>query len=143
MRISDWSSDVCSSDLRLLRVIDQGKAAGRVGFEPDVGFEPPVARYFVGKLLCFVGKRGDIQAGGIARRRQCTGRRLQVALGIRTRRQHVVVAVQLGGQVPYPARRVPALALRGQLGFVEAHRDRSEEHTSELTSLMRSSYDVF
>src|SRR3546814_3815246 len=127
MRISDWSSDVCSSDLgdrvillqrrsyRLLRVIDQGKAAGRVGSEPDVGFEPPVARYFVGKLLGFVGKRGDIQAGGIARRRQRTGRRLQVALGIRTRRQHVVVAVQLGGQVPYPARRVPALALRGPL----------------------------
>src|SRR3546814_1209772 len=90
MRMRDWSSDVCSSDLllqrrsyRLLRVIDQGKAAGRVGFEPDVGFEPPVARYFVGKLLCFVGKRGDIQAGGIARRRQCTGRRLPVALGDR------------------------------------------------------------
>src|SRR3546814_9396585 len=107
MRISDWSSDVCSSDL-------QGKAAGRVGFEPDVGFEPPVARYFVGKLLGFVGKRGDIQAGGIARRRQRTGRRLQVALGIRTRRQYVVVAVQ-----------------------------RSEEHTSELQSLMRISYAVF
>src|SRR3546814_5933215 len=73
----------------------------------------------------------------------------------RSRRQHVVVAVQLGGQVPYPARRVPALALRCQFGFVEDHRDvrageqrietfqRSEEHTSELQSLMRISYAVF
>src|SRR3546814_9158015 len=28
MRISDWSSDVCSSDLRLLRVEGRGPAAG-------------------------------------------------------------------------------------------------------------------
>jgi hypothetical protein len=36
---------------------------------------------------------------------------------IGSRRQHLFVPVELGGQVPRPARRIPALALRGEFGL--------------------------
>src|SRR3546814_7404410 len=41
MRISDWSSDVCSSDLDLLRLFQVGKKSGFVAEERDV--RTPVA----------------------------------------------------------------------------------------------------
>src|SRR3546814_10579341 len=50
MRISDWSSDVCSSDLafpfEVLDALAKGNAAApqRIGFTPDLGGAVPVAR---------------------------------------------------------------------------------------------------
>src|SRR3546814_5592919 len=104
MRISDWSSDVCSSDLRLDALAGEGKlVADRLLHLAAV----------IGRL----GQHAD---------------RLLVLLG-----QHPshagadLVVIQRAGN---PADRI----LR--LHEVAA---RSEEHTSELQSLMRISYAVF
>src|SRR3546814_1035981 len=88
MRISDWSSDVCSSDLR--RQSDD-----------DAASQPRMA--------------GDAGAASARLRRF----RL---FGARSRSRALR---RRGGGEPYAAVR------------------RSEEHTSELQSLMRISYDVF
>src|SRR3546814_10910825 len=89
MRISDWSSDVCSSDLSTLpdfTGVERGALAGRLLLAPSV------------------------QA-------------LESAFD----------AAKYGELPPQPALEIviPSLA------------DRSEEHTSELQSLMRISYAVF
>src|SRR3546814_9177057 len=96
MRISDWSSDVCSSDL--LAQVAAGKAA--VHLADDVG-------------------RRD---GGDARARA------QPAAGGDRQLPQRFAAPGRPGRRPGPGRTRAA---------------RSEEHTSELQSLMRISYAVF
>src|SRR3546814_5055629 len=87
MRISDWSSDVCSSDLRPVRVFDDGR---QIFIEFAEGVErtdmPP---------LFVVGDTGTTEL-----------------VNYRVVGRYMIV-------------------------------DRSEEHTSELQSLMRISYAVF
>src|SRR3546814_5190725 len=98
MRISDWSSDVCSSDLRDL---DAGHRRGRVQTFLHWPLQASVHRDLRRDGLA--GDRGDQAGDGCARRldaRLAAGRR----------------------PVLHP---------------------RSEEHTSELQSLMRISYAVF
>src|SRR3546814_3960837 len=104
MRISDWSSDVCSSDLQY--AADDGKHGG-------VGVAQVVDDTLVnpGRLHRLI----QLRAGAVDHDR---------------------------GQ--------PDLLQEGQrrdqrIELVAQHRaaDRSEEHTSELQSLMRSSYAVF
>src|SRR3546814_9447195 len=99
MRISDWSSDVCSSDLQAVVDRDQiHQQAGRAGAEAALD-----------QRIDLVGaERGDDgeeadgeEAGGVP---------------------HRPLAAQPLGQ---------------------RERQRSEEHTSELQSLMRISYAVF
>src|SRR3546814_7492229 len=112
MRISDWSSDVCSSDL--------GGA-----------FSPELTQEFVqwyraqsakaGSELPDLGKT-DLTVDE-ARARQAAVDRFQRE---RSDRQNAMVAA------------IPREAARGCPVL-----DRSEEHTSELKSLMRSSYAVF
>src|SRR3546814_7671232 len=99
MRISDWSSDVCSSDLP-----ESGRAAAGLG----------------------AAHRG--RAGPAGRRRRGVGRP-QHPLYRRSRDQ----ADQRGVG---PLRRRAGVLERPGAG-------RSEEHTSELQSLMRISYAVF
>src|SRR3546814_3648250 len=109
MRISDWSSDVCSSDLgrdveHLVRKRADGAAAGCAGVEA-------FARHRVAQALLFLDAPAlDEIPGGIER-----------ALIIKQ---------------PDPQRRERADA-------VPRSPVRSEEHTSELQSLMRISYAVF
>src|SRR3546814_9517442 len=103
MRISDWSSDVCSSDL----VFGAGP------------------RQLLGQML----RRRDPARGGEIRADQ---QRCGVA-----HRQHRLVGIQEGADQPLGVR-----VLRQRLGAVLAV-GRSEEHTSELQSLMRISYAVF
>src|SRR3546814_6694632 len=99
MRISDWSSDVCSSDLVLAR----GVLHQRHGLDRQVE----------------LAQRGMQAAGdgdiALARLRAAT-------------QQHRVAGAQ---------------AQRGGIGGHVGTRLRSEEHTSELQSLMRISYAVF
>src|SRR3546814_3017000 len=110
MRISDWSSDVCSSDLRhdLAR-------SGRDGHVVDAAAPGP------GPLL---GHRDQAVAG--------PARPQEVDVGA-LRQRHLVVGV--------------AGIAEGAVGEGEQHAavadPRSEEHTSELQSLMRISYAVF
>src|SRR3546814_9946103 len=106
MRISDWSSDVCSSDLRKRRV--RGRAA---------------------PLL--VGRRPHHE-----RQRPTLRQRL-----VRQERPRVRLAVQCY-RLDIDILRPVILRLDRQRLAV-GHRQRSEEHTSELQSLMRISYAVF
>src|SRR3546814_2365748 len=106
MRISDWSSDVCSSDLHKLSRHHRWTERGfrRVEFRDDGGDRGGAAR----------GPDHDAvlpAASGIDR--SAAGRRI-------TRRAHGRAAAE------------------AQQSSV-----RSEEHTSELQSLMRISYAVF
>src|SRR3546814_7587842 len=98
MRISDWSSDVCSSDLRL-----------------QVG-------------------DGTLGSGLVGRRHLVAGLR-QGLLGGVDQRLRMVLRLDQGAAL---------LVLLGvELGILHHLLDRSEEHTSELQSLMRISYAVF
>src|SRR3546814_953354 len=109
MRISDWSSDVCSSDLRPIDDFLLGRPSSRL-----------------------VGISG-------------TGRLLKIG---------IVVAVVGAGSVGWYLHAEHQRALEEQVRIAEALRlaeersraaatARSEEHTSELQSLMRISYAVF
>src|SRR3546814_7112004 len=105
MRISDWSSDVCSSDLlrRVLRDTGQSVhgalAQGQRGCRPGDSALEMVALGADDDALC---RGGRVPDGGTRRPR---------------------------ARRPAPFRHRPA--------------GRSEEHTSELQSLMRISYAVF
>src|SRR3546814_10509611 len=90
MRSSDWSSDVCSSDL-------EGRLAGGA---------VAVAEHEVG------AGHGAVLAGGVAAGRH----------GVAVHMPHLAEAA---------------------MNVIERRLHRSEEHTSELQSLMRSSYAVF
>src|SRR3546814_3773054 len=104
MRISDWSSDVCSSDLRQHRKFAAGAGADGLDmashFQPRIGVET----HFGGLADAHVGKVGLLEIGldpGM--------RRIDQRHRWQTRDHHL----------------------------------RSEEHTSELQSLMRISYADF
>src|SRR3546814_4998089 len=107
MRISDWSSDVCSSDL----------AADRAAGMAPHAF-PELLRH-----------RGDDFAGKAPRARKALFK-------------NIVLVEQLQPEMG---------VLRRQADIVDTRRrremlrrvHRSEEHTSELQSLMRISYAVF
>src|SRR3546814_8655274 len=113
MRISDWSSDVCSADLL---AVGQGRhlvfAGARIR---PVAAAPPADR---------------VQSG----RAERDGRERHGNDG-RGYRRHLHAAV---------FRRAAAVCLcRASPGRGLAQSGRSEEHTSELQSLMRISYAVF
>src|SRR3546814_9063791 len=112
MRISDWSSDVCSSDLDRLLV------SARIGAAGD------------GALALFIV---DPQAAGVGieRYRTLDGRG---AADISLSGVLVAAGALLGAGGDAGA------ALGAAVDFAVA---RSEEHTSELQSLMRISYAVF
>src|SRR3546814_6224023 len=109
MRISDWSSDVCSSDLRA-DALDGSRSAPED--LPQAGLnEFAVLRDAVGRCVMLVGPRRQLR---------------------RNRDQLVIDAVQ----------RIESTESREDFGIRMPGR-RSEEHTSELQSLMRISYAVF
>src|SRR3546814_1763371 len=109
MRISDWSSDVCSSDLPAIGLEQDRGAQELVAVPPIAG----AARRAASAQDAFVQAVELFAVLG----------RLQSLLAARRRRP---------GLQPRFDRRI----LRIEMG-------RSEEHTSELQSLMRISYAVF
>src|SRR3546814_3063413 len=103
MRISDWSSDVCSSDLRLATPTSDDKRLPAI-LNGASGF-----LYYVA-VAGITGTRSAAEgevAAAVARIKQATALPVAVGFGVRTPDQ------------------------------------RSEEHTSELQSLMRISYAGF
>src|SRR3546814_10867628 len=135
MRISDWSSDVCSSDLfeivadledRL--ILEQRLQLG--GGESGVDLRRAIRKQVVPAMLqrdvagaAAIGRQADAdEVGGDAV--------TAVRLGVEG---DEALLVGLGD--PAIQRRFVGDGLIG--------RTRSEEHTSELQSLMRSSYAVF
>src|SRR3546814_6645752 len=127
MRISDWSSDVCSSDLRsaLSRRAARAARQHRAGDGP--GLRPGTAR-----ARAAPGRAGD----AVLRRRQ---RRRQDRARDRRRRAHGAGAGAVRGRRPRP----PHAAARRQRGEPRRAAVRSEEQTSELQSLLRISYAVY
>src|SRR3546814_4082772 len=120
MRISDWSSDVCSSDLA-----EPAEVGAAEAFEQQVESGP--------------------------RKPQCPERDENDQRVIEALPVQIVHIVEHPEEVPRPPRiaahdkkargierDIGAAVLR--IGEVDA---RSEEHTSELQSLMRNSYAVF
>src|SRR3546814_5600071 len=123
MRISDWSSDVCSSDLHAAQDQRQG----------DV-----VEHAAVGEQAMVLEHHAHVSP---VQRDAPAAHLHQVALG----EQHRAAAGPLGQMDQLEQ---GALAGAGMAGH-EQHlarpdvETRSEEHTSELQSLMRISYAVF
>src|SRR3546814_5952260 len=129
MRISDWISDVCSSDLYIvgifvfailiiINLVVITKGAGRVS---EVS-----ARFTLDALP---GKQmaidADLNAG------------LMTPEEAKARRQEVATEADFYGSMDGASKFVKGDAVAGVLIL------RSEEHTSELQSLMRNSYAVF
>src|SRR3546814_7185191 len=111
MRISDWSSDVCSSDL-VAAFSERGVAVVEELLRP--------------------AERGG---GGGLRDRAGVRRRLRLELAHRLddpRRTARITDAPAGHSI----------GLRTAVHRQDAVGERSEEHTSELQSLMRSSYAV-
>src|SRR3546814_10198244 len=107
MRISDWSSDVCSSDLLAARHLDAA-ALGRLARGGDLRRR----------------HRGAVRPAGVA----------VDALEPDRAVRHRGVEIGGGGKAAEP----PFLLIPAR-----SDNPRSEEHTSELQSLMRLSYAVF
>src|SRR3546814_6924565 len=119
MRISDWSSDVCSSDLDdVHRPRDQGLdgAAEEAGDQAQRD----------------AGAEGDDDDDGADVER--------IARAMDEARQHVA-ADGVGAEYELPASAFHPHRRRQKV--LAELLDRSEEHTSELQSLMRNSYAVF
>src|SRR3546814_9478664 len=117
MRISDWSSDVCSSDLAR-------EYAQAFGADADPTLK---TRYGLVRTLAY---------GGTAESFAEAGRELEATDRLARSRLHGENEVALYAAIA-----------RGQFHFqqlqVEPALERSEEHTSELQSLMRNSSAVF
>src|SRR3546814_8577374 len=121
MRISDWSSDVCASDLACEDVVDVAGAGVDLGAARGHRVDQRVVVVEAGAVVGAdaPGDLAQLQAHDLA---------------------HVVVAQRIERDHRGPAeegRLERALQLRPQ------QFGRSEEHTSELQSLMRTSYAVF
>src|SRR3546814_9723589 len=108
MRISDWSSDVCSSDLLSQIAVRQIAAEHRRDIDE-----------------CGIGAVDQVRLG--------VGKQPVLRQVEDQQRPHAVI----GKTLPHlgEEEHVKALGVAGEL--------RSEEHTSELQSLMRISYAVF
>src|SRR3546814_10820204 len=112
MRISDWSSDVCSSDLP--------HAPERYGLEPEQSVEvcrPEGERRYLARLIFPSGEHPAFERTG-----------------------------NVGPRTPLPLDMSPAeqeRLLADNMAMKPLSEGRSEEHTSELQSLMRLSYAVF
>src|SRR3546814_8369137 len=105
MRISDWSSDVCSSDLLDFLDLSIDEATGTAALRAE--FPNPNSALLPGQFVrarIFAGNRAD--------------------------------------GVLIPQRAVKLAADAASVMVLDA-KNRSEEHTSELQSLMRTSYAVF
>src|SRR3546814_5682183 len=118
MRISDWSSDVCSSDLQQRQQVAAGfllqaPGAGQVGF-----LQAPLVEQ--GGDDALVHSRFEVAVA-------CDGVGSRVHVPLRQGESTLTV---------WEMRRPRPMAGRGRPG------SRSEEHTSELQSLMRISYAV-
>src|SRR3546814_6746255 len=122
MRISDWSSDVCSSDLARDALVERRDLAAAaqplhhavvVQAVGDGGLP-------VGQVEALEGLEHDVRGLG-------------VEIDVELRRRGDVAAAGHRAAHHHQPRDAP-----GQRGV-----ERSEEHTSELQSLMRISYAVF
>src|SRR3546814_2948667 len=120
MRISDWSSDVCSSDLlHLCRQLDPGHHPDRADAAAQSIQE-------------------QLQRRRIVRERRAVGAR-RVQLSVEVSQRYLRAEPRGRRAAGTPAGLCQGLWLARRVDRLR----RSEEHTSELQSLMRLSYAVF
>src|SRR3546814_1665807 len=119
MRIMDWSSDVCSSDLHARRARDAG------GDDDDVGARDVLVIVRAGDLRVEARDRPDL--------RQVE--RLALRHAFDHVEQHDVAEFLLRGEQSQRSADIPGA---DQRDLLTSHGS-SEEHTSELQSLMRTS----
>src|SRR3546814_5041364 len=129
MRISDWSSDVCSSDLGKARILADRPGAARIH-----GCAHPARKR---------RKAGEprVRFGHVRRRVE----RLHRDAFRRLPGQVLALDLLVGQRLPIANGLVGHQWLPSPLGvsISSTSTPRSEEHTSELQSLMRISYAVF
>src|SRR3546814_6429520 len=126
MRISDWSSDVCSSDLDAGKQFQQGRFSGSVGSDQPKG---------LARAHGEIDARDDREAA----RRPAEVLRFECHLETFPRSRIRAKAGAPTSAVMTPMGSTwPGMMMRDII--LEAIRNRSEANTSELTSLKRISY---
>src|SRR3546814_3672474 len=122
MRISDWSSDVCSSDLAQDADGCAGKVAGRLFGQPDCDL--------------LVRRRHDCHEGTRLHGGRAAGAHFGGQVGGGADFAHA--SLEPHNPVAFEQMRLIVSCIARLAPEI-----RSEEHTSELQSLMRISYAVF
>src|SRR3546814_3859786 len=145
MRISDWSSDVCSSDLAL-DVVDAADPQRRRGLRVlDLladHLQPEPVRA-LDRRAHLVADRAFTELARIARGQAHEAQRHLREQGVGFRAGAVLAQAQLhAGRHHRAAELLQCHRVHQRLVLAHVD-DRSEEHTSELQSLMRISYAVF
>src|SRR3546814_6158435 len=138
MRISDWSSDVCSSDLDSSRARPPPPIGRRDQRDRPTGLASDV------QVRGRRGRREYDQSFARTSRRGRGYRRSHTPSAPRERRNAAAPATPASPCVSRIWRGESSASLSlGRLFFRHQRPRRSEEHTSELQSLMRISYAVF
>src|SRR3546814_5127659 len=128
MRISDWSSDVCSSDLDELKLACFCKTSGATGLHIYVPLNGRYGFEVTRATAQFIAQRAHERVPSITS--------LERSLSKRQKKVYLDYLQNTRGQTlaaPYSARPRPHATVSTHLDLDE----RSEEHTSELQSLMR------
>src|SRR3546814_1480297 len=126
MRISDWSSDVCSSDLTGGEPVAEQGAGG----EHMIGEAARVGKMLANAAALVIHEQPVQDIGSLADRcRDHLGCERRILIG------HMAVSLEARDVAIFRVDQIHRLALLGS--------KRSEEHTSELQSPMRTSYAVF
>src|SRR3546814_1139486 len=133
MRISDWSSDVCSSDLKA-----HAESIGGLFVRVNVSDEASVEAGLAAAEAAHGVARILVNCAGLAPAIKTVGRdNTPHPMDVYRK----VVEVNLIGTFTMISRFAAKLVAADPIG--EERGVRSEEHTSELQSLMRISYAVF
>src|SRR3546814_5885247 len=130
MRISDWSSDVCSSDLALV----SSRTRAIVLINPNNPTGATYPRELLERIVA-IAARHDLLL-------MCA----EIYDGILYDDAKFVPVAPIAGDVPclsFGGLSKVHRACGWRVGWAVLSGDRSEEHTSELQSLMRYSYAVF
>src|SRR3546814_2426621 len=136
MRISDWSSDVCSSDLRETSDVDLAESAARGLPRPSARAFAQASALLADAVACdhhasaiFDGGGGDNMFGSLQSPAP------------------VVDCLRSDGGAGHFWQTARSIGIAAQTSTFDVARRallrRSEEHTSELQSLLRISYAVF
>src|SRR3546814_4903946 len=133
MRISDWSSDVCSSDLAAM-LLDQDKLKVLTVLSRLRGAE--------GRFDYMTAPNGVIGIVDYAHTPDAVQNVLETIHQLRTNKEKIITVIGCGGDWDTAKRPVMAQVACDWSEKVILT-SRSEEHTSELQSLMRISYAVF
>src|SRR3546814_9900224 len=156
MRISDWSSDVCSSDLyadrsghRILRRIGRGRSRDRAR-DLSIGWPRPSGLSRLRRFrrahcrLVAASCRGTREIGrfGIDISVEMAMQKAVDGIPAKFPRERLILLHIQASRCPHVFDRVLQLVTGAALIPVDVVLARSEAHTSELQTLMRISYAV-